>query len=63
MRAMSEFIESIAAGLRSADGLHRYLELGVRKGKTFNRVAPLVDGTAYAVDIGNSFDYIKNNHV
>jgi hypothetical protein len=55
-----EIIRQIAIGLKVVNRLDRYLELGVQKGSCFNRVAPLAK-EAYAVDIINSFDLIKEN--
>jgi len=54
-------IKEIAIGLNQANTLNRYLELGIRKGPAFNAVAPLVKGSAHAVDINNCKKYIDRN--
>ena len=53
-------IKEIACGLQRAGVLNRYLELGVRKGLCFNIIAPL-SIEAYAVDVNNSYKFIKQN--
>jgi len=53
---------TLAEGLRSAGKLGSYLELGVHKGCAFNKIAPIVGGSAYAVDTNaNTFPHIKHN--
>lgn len=57
-----DIIKSIACGLRDSDRLRTYLELGVRRGKVFNAVAPIVSKAAYAVDIDpETYNSIKGN--
>lgn len=58
----AKVIASIAAGMRDAEKLGTYLELGVRRGKVFNVVAPLVGKRAYAVDTEkDTYNWIKKN--
>ncbi len=52
-------VKAIAIGLYDAKVLNRYLELGIKKGSCFNRVAPFAK-ESYAVDIDNNFKYIKD---
>ena len=52
--AHSEVIYTIAKGLHDAGFLKTYLELGCKKGGTFNKIAPLAD-VAYAVDVNESY--------
>lgn len=56
-----QMIKSIALGLKSADKLNTYLELGIRKGPCFNSIAPLSKDKAYAVDINDCYKAIKHN--
>ncbi len=56
-----QIIKSIALGLNAAGALNNYLELGIRRGRCFNAIAPLVRGKAYAVDINDCYPVIKNN--
>jgi len=59
--AHSEVVYMIAKGLHDAGFLDTYLELGCKKGKTFNRVAPLAK-VAFAIDINkDSYQRIKSN--
>lgn len=53
-------IKEIALGLNRAGVLNRYLELGIRNGPCFNKVAPLAK-EAYAVDIVDCHKCIKEN--
>jgi len=53
-RLMPKFIQAIAQGLKYHDKLDTYVELGVYKGRTFSRVAPLTQ-KAFAVDISDKF--------
>ncbi len=55
-----QMIKAIAAGMRKAGVLNRYLELGIKKGSCFNAIAPLAK-EAYAVDILNCYKLIKHN--
>lgn len=55
-----QMIKAVAAGLNKAGVLHRYLELGVKKGYCFNEVAPFAS-KAYAVDILDCYNLIKHN--
>jgi len=48
-RAFPNLVEQIARGLLDSDALNNYLELGVFRCRTFNKVAPLAKN-AYAVD-------------
>ena len=53
-------IKCIAEGLREANALNYYLELGISKGVCFNEIAPLTKTAAYAVDINDtSYPHIK----
>lgn len=55
-------VSAIAKGLAEGNNLKNYLELGIRKGPCFNEIAPLCNGSAYAVDINNkSLNFIKQN--
>lgn len=57
-----DIIKPIAVGLHLAGALHRYLEIGIRRGPCFNAVAPLVSKEAYAVDINKEcYNGIKHN--
>jgi hypothetical protein len=53
-------IKPIAIGLQRAQALHRYLELGIRKGPCFNAIAPLAY-EAYAVDVNDCYKHISHN--
>ena len=57
----SVVIWSIAKGLKGSGGLKNYLELGIKKGSNFNKIAPFAE-KAYAVDIQeSSYRRIKDN--
>jgi len=56
----SIIVKSISEGLSKAGFLNRYLELGIRGGYCFNSVAPFCK-EAYAVDIDNCYNFIKDN--
>jgi hypothetical protein len=53
-------VSIVAQGLQISGMLNRYLELGIRSGSCFNRVAPLAK-EAYAVDIDDCYKKIKEN--
>lgn len=55
-----EIVKAVAIGLKKANVLKRYLELGVKRGTCFNAVAPLAE-IAYGVDITDCYKYIKGN--
>jgi len=56
-----KLIQHIAKGMSVSNGLNNYLELGVFRGRTFNRVAPYAKN-AYAVDMKKVFyKYIAHN--
>lgn len=55
-----DIIKAIAVGLKKANSLDVYLELGIRKGPCFNAIAPLAK-LAYAVDVDNCKKYISHN--
>jgi len=62
-RLVPDVIYTIAKGLSDYGKLNSYVELGVYKGRTFKRVAPIAK-KSYAVDISDkyfkNFDNIKN---